>query len=165
MHERGFDKMPKVVTRKQLDKVVEKGSIELFRGTSRDFAKSMESSDKVYVGTGIHGSGIYTAYGTKYTSDGRKKEWGKETAEAYASEQKDGVVVRMSLTKDAKIIRHDLLENEMYDYIKEMNVDTIGYDDLKKASGKKREELTRLYEEDSAKRNLLTDPGRFAVII
>jgi hypothetical protein len=86
--------MPQVVS--SLDDMVRAGSRELFRGNSnRAFAEQLMRGD-LHVGLGKFGNGTYVAYGKE----------GKATAAAFSSSDQ-GVVTRMVMKPDARIINYD----------------------------------------------------------
>lgn len=89
----GFDGLPDVVTKEQMDEYVVAGERELFRGldaygirgkTGEDLAEQFRSGD-LYVGKGIFGNGIYVAYGSN-----------KYDAEEYMGAEAEGAMLRMS---------------------------------------------------------------------
>ena len=115
-HVQGFDGLPHIVSKQELDEYVASGEQELFRGldsygvqgkTGEDLAQQFRSGD-MYVGKGIFGNGIYVAY----SSD-------KYDAQEYSGLEIEGAIVRMSLKKGAKVISYDeLLEKKNKDVLK-----------------------------------------------
>lgn len=75
----GFDGLPHIVTKQEMDEYIAAGERELFRGldsygmkgkTGEDLAEQFRSGD-MYVGTGLFGNGIYVAYGKdKFDAEG-----------------------------------------------------------------------------------------------
>lgn len=104
--DRGFDGLPEVVTKEQMDRYVAEGAPELFRGldsygmrgkTGEDLAEQFRCGE-LYVGTGLFGNGVYVAYGAD-----------KYDAEGYMGAQEEGAILRMILKADAKAISYDEL--------------------------------------------------------
>lgn len=111
----GGTQLPKVVSAKALDKLIEANGLEMFRGTS-GFLK-VKGSDlmekfvagEYYVGRGIFGDGTYTAT----TKDGVA---GLTTAKHY-SDGTTGSISRMTMAADAKIgDYHDLMDQARKDF-------------------------------------------------
>ena len=112
----GFDGLPHIVSKQEMDNYIASGEQELFRGldsygvqgkTGEDLAQQFRSGD-MYVGKGIFGNGIYVAY----SSD-------KYDAQEYSGVEIEGAIVRLSLKKDAKVISYDkLLEKKNKDVLK-----------------------------------------------
>lgn len=97
----GFDRLPHLITKQEMDEYVASGERELFRGldsygvkgkTGEDLAQQFRSGD-MYVGKGIFDNGIYVTYGAD-----------KYDAQEYAGVEIEGAIVRMSLNKSAKVI-------------------------------------------------------------
>ena len=92
MHELGYDKLPIVLSNVDMNKIIELGNIELYRGVTDDnFAKQFKTGE-YFVGHGIGTTGTYAAYGDNSLQE----------AEKYVG--KNGSVIRMAINKDAKII-------------------------------------------------------------
>lgn len=90
----GFDGLPHVVTKQEMDEYLASGEQELFRGldsygmkgsTGEDLAQQFRSGD-MYVGTGLFGNGIYVAYGKN-----------KFDAEGYMGIGAEGSMLRMTI--------------------------------------------------------------------
>lgn len=105
--DQGFDGLPDVVIKEQMDEYVAAGERELFRGldsygmrgkTGEDLAEQFRSGD-LHVGTGLFGNGTYVTYGTD-----------KYDAEGYMGAEREGAMLRMALKSDAKVISIDELE-------------------------------------------------------
>ncbi len=102
-NELGMGDKPRVVSKEEMDGLIESGWTELERGAPRRFQEQLKGGD-YYAYPGAYGSGIYTAYG---------KEIG-QTGPSYASQAVDGVVARMALDKSAKVIDHDEVHKLMH---------------------------------------------------
>jgi len=92
----GADALPVVVDRGTMDKFIEEGAEEIFRGvTDGKFAEQFKTG-KFFAGRGIYGNGTYSAYG-----DG-----GFGTAMQYAGYEgrSSGGLARLTMKKDAKVI-------------------------------------------------------------
>lgn len=99
--DRGYDGLPEVVTKEQMDQYIADGAPELFRGldsygmrgkTGEDLAEQFRSGE-LYVGTGLFGNGIYVAYGAD-----------KYDAEGYMGAEEEGAMLRLTLKPEAKTI-------------------------------------------------------------
>lgn len=111
-HDQGFDGKAEVVDKTELDARIAKGDIELFRGVEAkvlpELGKGIRDADykkqvlqgsrqhadefrdgKLFIGGGVTGSGTYTTQNRSYAS-------------GYAGD--NGVIMRMALRKDAKVI-------------------------------------------------------------
>lgn len=96
----GFDGPPTVVSKKEMDAAVAAGAREMWRGVAeRRFADTLRGGDMRY-GTGLFGSGIYTAWGPQAASE----------ASTYGP-----TIVRMALSPDAKVADGKELERQMHD--------------------------------------------------
>ncbi|MGH2585020.1 MAG: hypothetical protein ACRDJE_08905 [Dehalococcoidia bacterium] len=92
VEEQGFDGPPHVVTRRQLDRYVSSGEIELYRGvTQQGFADQLRCSG-FFVGRGGELDGMYAAAGPSALA----------VARSYAA-RGDGTVVRMTLRRGARV--------------------------------------------------------------
>jgi hypothetical protein len=99
IREQGFDGLPHVVTRRELDRYVAAGEVELFRGvTEARFADQLRSGD-FFVGRGGEVAGMYTAAGPHALVIARQ----------YAAFG-DGTVIRMSLKRAARVVQWRELE-------------------------------------------------------
>ena len=107
----GHNAPPQVVSKEELDKSVNNGDLEMFRGLSaqggglsevdKHFVQFKEGDH--YAGAGVHGNGTYTGYGNK----------AEKTANGYAyggGGKNTGIVMRMSLSQDAKIASEEQME-------------------------------------------------------
>lgn len=143
-HEIGSDGLPTIVSKEDIDNDVKNGSVELWRGTTTLFAQDF-ASGKMFVGLGLHGSGIYTAYGKQ----------GKSLATYYAKtcaetkRARTPFVMRMTLDKSTRIANIKDIEDDM-----EANIKRIAEHGVKK-----RDHRTYM-----ARLSLLYDPGRWALI-
>jgi hypothetical protein len=99
IEEQGFDGLPQVVPRQELDHYVAAGEIELFRGvTDAPFADALRYGE-FFVGRGGEVAGMYTAAGPH----------GLVIARQYAAIG-DGTVIRMTLKRAARIVQWPELE-------------------------------------------------------
>ncbi|MGE3600001.1 MAG: hypothetical protein AB7N70_31115 [Dehalococcoidia bacterium] len=98
IHEQGFDALPHVVTRRELDRHIAAGEIELYRGvTERRFADQLRYGD-FFIGRGGELDGMYAAAGPHALA----------VARHYAA-LGDGTVIRMTLKRGTRVVRwHDL---------------------------------------------------------
>lgn len=103
----GFDGLPQVINKQEMDKYVASGERELFRGldsygmkgkTGEDLAKQFRSSE-LYIGRGLSGHGIYVSYGKD-----------KFDAEGYMGTGLEGAMLRLTLKPNAKTILIDELD-------------------------------------------------------
>lgn len=97
----GFDRLPHVITKQEMDEYVASGEQELFRGldsygmkgkTGEELAEQFRSGD-LYTGLGLSGNGTYVAYGAD-----------KYDAEGYMGADLEGAMLRMALKSEAKAI-------------------------------------------------------------
>lgn len=108
----GFDGLPTVGSKADVDNAVKKGDIELFRGMS-PVAKAPSSnqmaddfrSGPYFAGDGYYGYGTYTAY--NQTGKGSAHQ----TATSYAGHS--GTIVRMALKADARVIDSSDAQSQM----------------------------------------------------
>jgi hypothetical protein len=101
--EQGFDGLPHVVSREELNRHVKAVEFELFRGIAGEFAAAYAErlrTGPMWVGRGGRGGGIYAAGGPD----------GREHAAEYAQDP-GGVIVRMSLKAGARIGDVDTLND------------------------------------------------------
>jgi hypothetical protein len=104
LQEQGFDGLPDVVPAAVLDRHVQAGELELFRGvTLRAHADQLRYGE-LFVGRGTFGGGIYAAGGPD----------GRQHAAEYAQDP-GGALIRMSLKPDATIANARLLTHQMWD--------------------------------------------------
>lgn len=101
----GFTGKPKVVSEKDLDKTVSAGSTEMFRseaGANAERYAEQFRNGEMNVGSGFYASDIHFAHG----------EGAREHALHFVSNTiKNGVLTRAALSKDAKIITEDKLQD------------------------------------------------------
>lgn len=112
-----FDAEPSVVSKEEINKMIESGSREMFRGTggdlragsrAEDFVKDFKTHKEYFIGTGIYGDGIYCASsGLRPTT--LESNTAADLAESYAGYNAKGVV-RMALKPSAKLISYEALE-------------------------------------------------------
>ena len=99
----GFDGLPTVSTKAEIDKAVKNGEIELFRGvapvskapSSNQMAEDFRNGT-YYAGDGIYGYGTYSAY----NQGAHQRAFA--TAQGYAGT--NGTIMRMTLKADARVI-------------------------------------------------------------
>jgi hypothetical protein len=167
-NELGYDSLPTVVSKQEMDAIVSNGHLELFRGVmDKKYAESFLHGE-YFAGTGIQGNGTYTAYGAN----------GLKIATSYGQESIGGKVIRMALDKEAKVIKSDILAQEMKSHISQLEnelkdktaslmneLNTIGdintYPNRVKSTYA---EIDELKKEFGIKRMLLNEPGRFATL-
>lgn len=101
IHAQGFDGLPHIVTKQEMNEYVAAGERELFRGldsygmrgkTGEELAEQFRSGD-LYTGLGLSGNGTYVAYGAD-----------KYDAEGYMGADLEGAILRMTLKFEAKVI-------------------------------------------------------------
>ena len=101
IQEQGFDGLPQIVTRRELDRYVAAGEVELFRGVSdARFADELRSGP-FFVGRGGEIDGMYAAAGPHALTVARQY-----------SAVGDGTVIRMALKRGARIIAWRDLERQ-----------------------------------------------------
>ncbi len=132
--EQGGDGLPKVVSKEEMDKQIAQGKIELWRGVdTKDHALQFQSGE-LFVGVGLHGGGVYTAYGPQ----------GKRNADYYgAMNGTNPCTMRMTLGDDAVI-------TDIEDIERDMNENAKVYAKFGNA------------HEQHARLRMFYDPGRFA---
>lgn len=84
----GFDGLPSVVSKEELDSLVASGVTELWRGEKKEEYAEMFRTGIYHAGTGMYGNGIYTA---------------PEYVARDYSKQGESSLLRMGLHKDARI--------------------------------------------------------------
>jgi hypothetical protein len=126
--ERGFNGKPHVVSAAEMDKYIADGEQELFRGIpQRHHAEAYRTGDH-FVGQGISGNGTYTAYAPKGEKivqtlmDGTIVKETKRTRSDAIDEASDytssnGVVMRMTLKKDAKVVKFTDVMKRQFDIL------------------------------------------------
>jgi len=93
IQEQGFDGLPHVVARRELDRFVAAGEVELYRGvTATPYAEELRTGD-FFVGQGGFADGMSTVAGPHALVIARQ----------YAASV-DGAVIRMSLKRGARVI-------------------------------------------------------------
>ena len=101
-HAQGFDGKPDIVTEAELAKHIAAGELELWRGDTKPGHTDNLMLGDYHAGLGVHGSGTYTAVASAN---------GAGVARSYAkSSGNDGLIVRMSLKRDARVIAYDKLK-------------------------------------------------------
>lgn len=159
-HEQGFDDLPTVVPREQLDELVGKGWVEVYRGVDGPQAAEFVSDFKVgefYAGRGIHGGGTYTI-----TS--------RQTALKFASGNEG--MLRMAISPGARTITQADLTDLIHTNLGELE-DRIS-DVLKRRAaafdaGTLTDELAASLELETqlihAERRIMSDPGQAATVL
>ncbi len=138
--EKGFDGLPKLVSKDVLDNMVTKGSKPLFRGINDSKNVDQFKKGNYFVAKGVQGSGIYFTYNSG-------------TASRYADK---GSVIKAIIDPSAKIIEmRPLLQKQTYFII---NIDKQLDNAYKKEDNDKVDRLSLL-------RSLADDPGKFAVMM
>lgn len=144
----GFDGLPTLVTRSEMDALVANGEVSkrVYRGVNPapDGKSSVDAyrTGKYHPGTGIYGNGTYTATN-------------RETALNYGSNT-EANILNMGISKQAKITTHDKVRDEFREF-------TAQTDARYKELGEKWKERTK---EETHEYRLLdylrTDEGRLA---
>jgi hypothetical protein len=99
IQEQGFDGSAHVLTRRELDRYVAAGEVELFRGvTEARFADQLRTGE-FFVGRGWFADGMYAA----------AAPGGLDIARQHASTG-DGTVIRMSLKRGARVLGNEEIE-------------------------------------------------------
>jgi hypothetical protein len=99
IEEQGFDGLPHTLSRRELDRYVSAGEVELFRGVAEArFADQLRTGD-FFVGRGWFADGMYVAPAPD----------GLAIARRYARAG-DGTVVRMSLKHGARVVASEDIE-------------------------------------------------------
>jgi hypothetical protein len=105
LQEQGFDGLPQVVTRRQLDAYVAAAEPELYRGiaggAASAYAKELREGN-LFIGHGAMGGGVFAAGGTR----------GLQVARNYA-EDPGSVVVRMAVKRGARVVELGALVRQM----------------------------------------------------
>lgn len=99
----GFDSKPKVVKSDEIEELVNNGCLGFVRGMKVDYGAEQYKTGDMYVGRGVHGSGVYVAC----YSDLQEKNQAVNTANRYATDRntdKQGSIINGVISKDAKII-------------------------------------------------------------
>lgn len=113
--EQGFDKLPKKVSKEELDEIIEDGGIEIFRGLEDKKYCEQFLDGEYYAGIGQYGSGNYFVGSSSIQYDWktgtRSEHTGLEMASGFAGNKENGGVIRGALRKDAKIIDWNLIDN------------------------------------------------------
>lgn len=143
--ENGFDKLPKVVSKQNIDDLINNGYKELYRGVANKAFSDQLKTGEYFPGKGVSGNGIYTAYGENALHEA--SEYAK-----FRSADKKGNIIRMALHKDAKVITED----QVYDLIREEKTKILD-EELKSSNNP--EKLKFL----TGKRMMIQDPGRYAL--
>jgi hypothetical protein len=106
--EQGFDALPNVIDKNEIDKRIAYGEPELFRGVSDEWYAEQLQNREYFAGTGVNGNGTYAA--------GYSDKAGRNNAinTAFVYTQDKGVVLRMTLDKSAKVANYKDIERELY---------------------------------------------------
>jgi hypothetical protein len=101
IQEQGFDELPHVVSSLELDRYIQAGEPEIFRGVSDAvYADAFRSGD-FFIGRGSYGSGMYAVGGGQALA----------IARGHAGH---GVILRMAVKRDARIVDYDVLQEAAY---------------------------------------------------
>jgi len=150
LREQGFNGKGNVISKAEIDRYINAGERELFRGVSEaKFADQFRDGD-LFAGLGTYGNGTYTAYGSGKLDTGKFGGEGLKVAKDYAGSK--GTIVRMTLKSDAKVVGYDDLLGEMMDY------EDVLFDKLAKAKTAKERAAIE------AEQLLIKDFGRFATM-
>lgn len=98
-----FDKKPQVVNSEKLKELVNDGCLGFARGMKVGYGAEQYKTGEMYVGRGVHGSGVYVAC----YSELKDEEQAISTANRYATDRNtgnQGSVIIGVISKDAKII-------------------------------------------------------------
>lgn len=109
----GFNGLPTVASEEQLDTLVHGGGTELYRGiasggtrTAADFAKDFREGD-FFAGEGVAGNGTYAADASVLDSLRALDVATDYSGISGGATGDDGVVLRMVLHRDARVIEYD----------------------------------------------------------
>lgn len=134
-----FNGLPHVVSESDIDRFVQSGEREIYRGlTDGKFTQQFKTGE-LYSGYGVYGNGTYAAHGPN----------ARQESAAYANSS--GEVMRMTLRKDAKVVHYNDLRAEA---AKE-------YDRLSDLISREKDDDK--ISELSALQAVAADVGRFAV--
>ncbi len=100
IEEQGFDGLPHVISREELNRYIAAGEVEVFRGLADARYADAFREGSFFVGRGPSGSGAYTASGRD----------GLAVARQFASVG-DGTILRMVIKSDARIVLLEELES------------------------------------------------------
>ena len=109
LEKQGFDGLPDVISKKEMDERVAAGELEMYRGMGRTRAWEHEDTfvnGEFFVGTGMYGNGVYTVYGSG----------AKQAAQSYGDHP-----MRMTLKPGSKVITYDealVLKNRLQSEVK-----------------------------------------------
>ncbi|NLH78711.1 MAG: hypothetical protein GX465_16915 [Acidobacteria bacterium] len=99
----GFDGKPKIVSEVELEQYTKENKLDImYRGVSSSEHAEQFKTGEYWAGKGLNGNGTYAAYGSE----------GKSLAKKYAPSEMgditfDDCIIKMCMTKDAKIINYD----------------------------------------------------------
>jgi hypothetical protein len=134
-----FIKNPIIITSTEMEKLEkQKTNNILYRGITKSEYSNIFKNGEYYAGTGICGSGIYTSNDMK-------------VAKQYAGNT--GIIMKMCLNKDAKIINGDdlrIIQEKFLDELNEYKQNIQKYSDE--------------YKKVELIRHIMEDPGKFATI-
>jgi hypothetical protein len=151
-----YNGKPKLLTKTQLDAEIQNGAIEVFRGVvgetdaeAKGYIRDYKTGTH-YAGRGIYGNGTYTS------------TW-RETALSYSSGDESNVM-RMALSKDAKVITYEEARKATSDeFLKVHDAHMKKVSEINQRGGD-RGELQEELEQYDAQRALIDDPGYWAVM-
>jgi hypothetical protein len=137
----GFSGLPESVDRKTFEKYIALKEVELYRGFTHPEYKRNFMEGEYFAGTGIDGSGIYTAAG----------ENAYNVALAYTEGNDPDCVLRMCLNKEAKVITRRKMQELWYEELREKKKELEQIEDFS------REKLLKIHI------RLINDTGRWAI--
>lgn len=146
---KGFDKKPKLVSAEDLDKAISDGDYEAMRGvvsyvpppSNEDMVKSFKEGH-LYAGKGVFGGGTYSLTNKAAKESGKSRaeimDDVKTIIESYAAGREEGLI-RMALSKKAKVVDFEELKAEQKAFIKKSYDEAESHSPLEqlKAWGKK----------------------------
>lgn len=158
IQEQGFDGLPRVVSRRELDRYIAGGGIELFRGVTRAVYAEAFREGTFFVGHGGTLDGMYAASGGT----------GFAVARQYAAGG-DGAVIRMSVKPGARIVDVEVLEAQaqaVFDAtvqaLRTEQVTAISAAQRRNGDEAARRERAAYEQRMAGTRALYTDLGRYA---
>jgi hypothetical protein len=134
--ESGFDQLPEVVSKADMDKLSDDGAVMMARGVGRAGATSAATlaeqfrSGDYFTGNGIYGNGTYVGHSgqfavngkkfvTKSTKTTQKAAWKKVKGHGYITSS--GSTLRMALKPGAKVVTATTMIKELNDLDNDIN--------------------------------------------
>lgn len=147
--QQGFHGRPKVVARQEMDRLIQSGHLEMFRGvaesrdgtiSSAEYAQQFRLGDEHYPGFGMHGNGSY-ATTWQMEAQGYSDPFGEGFRQSTDLKRWPGVI-RIALPPDARIA------------------------EVQRLKGQQAADLNQIRARgDDAKYNVLADVGRYAAAL